>query len=165
MVGVSVTLDIDDTLRTLSEAQAALENPIEMWDEIGSAMVKATTGRFDAGVTPEGNPWLQSIRVKMGQGNGQTLVDKGQLVRSITREASESGVQIGTNVIYAAIHQFGGTIRAKNAKGLRFSIPGVGFVNVQSVNIPARPFLGINAEDENEIGSIALRHVALAFGE
>jgi len=164
MVGVSVKVNIEDAQRTLSEAQEALENPISMWDEIGVAMTQSTTDRFATGTTPDGNQWPQSIRVKMAQGNGQTLVDKGQLVRSITHEANDGGVEIGTNVIYAAIHQFGGTIRAKTAKGLRFSIPGVGFVNVQAVNIPARPFLGVNAEDENEIGEIALRHVAQAFG-
>ena len=89
---------------------------------------------------------------------GKTLVDSARLMQSITSNASDTGVEVGTNVLYAAIHQFGGTIRAKTSRGLRFKI-GKGrdasWATRQSVTIPARPFLGIDAEDEAEIIQIA----------
>ena len=56
-------------------------------------------------------------------------------------------MEIGSNLKYAAIHHFGGTIRAKRAKALRFRI-GDTFVMKIAVTIPARPALGENDEDE-----------------
>ena len=65
---------------------------------------------------------------------------------------------VGTNSIYAATHQFGDphrVIRAKKKKNLKFKINGqwVSKKNVV-VNIPARPFLGISEEDDEDIRSI-----------
>jgi phage virion morphogenesis protein len=51
---------------------------------------------------------------------------------SITYDATDDQVEIGTNLIYARAHQYGYTPR----------------------NLPARPFLGINDQDANEIEAI-----------
>ena len=67
---------------------------------------------------------------------------------------SEDGLAVGTNDIRAATHQFGDkrTIRAKNKPYLTFKI-GKQWKRAVSVkvNIPARPFLGISAQDEQDI--------------
>ena len=80
--------------------------------------------------------WKKSKRA-MKQ-NGQTLVDTGQLAASIrVNVAQESGlitVEIGSNKVYAAIHNFGGQT-GRN----------------RSVTMPARPFLVIQDEDIEEI--------------
>ena len=50
-------------------------------------------------------------------------------------------VRIGTNLEYAAIHEFGGIIRPRNAPRLVFQVePGVWRTATQ-VEIPARPYL------------------------
>jgi phage gpG-like protein len=95
---------------------------------------------------------------------GRTMTDTGRLAASITHEADEAGVAIGTNVAYGAIHQTGGTITAKTSSGLRFRVGGQ-WVTKQSVTIPARPFLGIDEDDEKEIEAISARFLAAAFGE
>jgi len=69
----------------------------------------------------------------------------GNLMNSINVKAGKTtahsaSVTIGTNVIYAAIHEFGGTIKAKNAPYLCFVVDG-NFVKTKSVEIPARPYL------------------------
>ena len=44
-------------------------------------------------------------------------------------------------MIYAPVHEFGATIRAKRAKYLKFNIPGVGWRQKKEVTIPERaPF-------------------------
>ena len=66
-------------------------------------------------------------------------------------------MEVGTNVVYAAIHQFGGIIpphiiRARRARALR--IPGIGFrraVHHPGGTIPARPYLGLSDTDERVI--------------
>ena len=73
----------------------------------------------------------------------------------VSVSVSATGAAVGTNTIYAATHQFGAedrTIRAKKGKYLRFQT-GNGWVTVEkvTVNIPARPFLGISEEDQKEI--------------
>ncbi|NOR62159.1 MAG: phage virion morphogenesis protein [Rhodobacteraceae bacterium] len=150
------------TLSALSQAHDALEYPLGMYEAIGVAMVTSTRERFDRGESPEGNPWPVSLRAQFE--GGKTLVDKGALVKSITHIADQNGVEIGTNLEYAATHQFGATITPKSAGALRFSIPGIGFITSQSVNIPARPFIGLSAEDEVEIETIAFDFIAEAFG-
>lgn len=127
-------------------------------------MVASVAERFRQETDPEGNPWPQSLRVKLE--GGKTLTDKGILAGSVTHEASSRSVEIGTNDPRAAIHQFGGVIRAKTAKGLRFRPMGSNsFVIVQSVTMPRRAFLGIDGEDINTINRLAGEFVAEAFGQ
>lgn len=57
---------------------------------------------------------------------GHELIDTGTLLRSIGIEVMEASadrvtVAVGTNLVYAAIHEFGGEIRARNGRFL--SIP------------------------------------------
>lgn len=57
-------------------------------------------------------------------------------------EGRKAGATIGSRLIYAAVHEFGATIKAKRAKFLTFFIPGVGWRRKKQVVIPARkPFL------------------------
>lgn len=116
----------------------------------------STVERFAEEKSPEGERWSPSVR--SGQrSRGKTLTKSGRLKTSIHARANDTGFAVGTNTIYAATHQFGDsrTIRAKNAKNLRFQI-GDRWVSVPSVDvtIPARPFLGISSEDEAEMKEI-----------
>jgi phage virion morphogenesis protein len=117
---------------------------------IGVYLEGATIERFDTQSAPDGSRWSPSLRARTE--GGKTLTDTSQLRSSITSEADSNSVAVGTNKIYAGIHQFGGTIRAKSAAGLRFQLPGgLGFRRVMAVEMPARPFLGLSSEDETEI--------------
>ena len=82
----------------------------------------------------------------------------GQLKGSINARATEEGAEVGTNLVYAATHQFGASgrvIRAKNKPYLAFEYHGRTIRKKQvTVNIPARPFLGISDEDRQEIKSL-----------
>lgn len=73
------------------------------------------------------------------------LIDTGTLLRSIHSEVVESGrervtVAVGTNLEYAAVHEFGATITPKRAQFLHFTVNGEE-VFTKSVTIPARPYL------------------------
>lgn len=72
---------------------------------------------------------------------GQPLVDKGLLRRSIVAKATNDGVTVGTNFIYARVHQFGATIRPKKSPFLVFPGPAGELIFSKRVKIPARPFL------------------------
>lgn len=140
---------LDGTLRGISRLADTDRRP--MMDQIGAYGVLSTQERFESGTSPEGTKWQKSQRAK-SQG-GQTLVNKGHLLQSVTHRATGSSAEWGSNRIYAGIHQLGGVIRPVQAKALAFRVNGR-FVTARQVKIPARPYLGVNEGDRNEIGAI-----------
>lgn len=74
--------------------------------------------------------------------SGQTLKRQtGTLAKSINYKMQGNyKSKVGTNVTYAAIHEFGGTIKPKNGKALAFKIKDSWAV-VKEVKIPKRSFL------------------------
>lgn len=122
---------------------------------IAESLRTSTLERFVKQKGPDEKAWKTSIRAK--EKGKKTLVEKGVLKKSIRVRSSQKGFAIGTNDIRAATHQFGDSrvIQARNKKNLRFQFNG-NWVAVKRVriNIPARPFLGIDDEDMKEIISM-----------
>lgn len=164
MTGVQIRVGIEDKAarQALDQLLAAGEDLTPAMDAIGAALALSTDERFELERGPGGSPWPPSIRVLVS--GGKTLSESGRLGDSITHEVSSNSVRVGTNVGYAATHQFGNTIRARSAKGLRFRIPGIGWVTKQSVTIPARPFLGIDDDDEGRIADELIDYLRDAAG-
>ena len=158
----------EDALGALGEAAGRLESPRPLYDEIGAALVVSTQARFETEQDPEGNPWAQSLRARLE--GGRTLTDTARLVGSLTHEATDAGLAVGTNVIYAAIHQLGGVIKAKTPissfkeGGLRFRGAGGGWVRKDQVTIPQRAFLGLDDDDEAEIEAISGAYLLKPLG-
>ena len=84
---------------------------------------------------------------------GQT----GRLRQSIQTAVDPHGLRarVGTNVIYARIHELGGTIRPKTQQYLRFPI-GDSWVTVREVTIPPRPYLAPAAKAKGQEAADAL---------
>jgi phage gpG-like protein len=82
---------------------------------------------------------------------GDTLRDTGALLASLTHEVLADGVAYGTNVPYAPTLHFGATIKASGSDYLTFRIPGGGWAKKREVTIPARPFIGLDGEDEQSV--------------
>lgn len=89
---------------------------------IGRALKTGAQLRFRTMQGPDGATWPTSRRAE--QDGGQTLSLTRRLRNSITFLATRDKVVVGTNVKYAAIHQFGGVIRAKNGPFLAIPITG-----------------------------------------
>lgn len=126
-----------------------------MLSAIADGLRSTTVDRFTTERDPQGRKWQDSIRAS--ETGGKTLTDTSQLKDSIRSEVTDNGIAVGTNDIRAATLQYGDTrtIRAKNGRYLAFQVGGK-WRNVESVtiHIPARPFLGISEEDEQEIQDI-----------
>lgn len=152
MSSISVRLegDTEELLERLNDI--AHIDKAGLMNAIAEGLRTSTVERFGEEESPEGRKWEASIRARSE--GGKTLQDTNVLMNSIRSEADSTGASIGTNTVYAATHQFGDTrtIRAKNGKYLHFRI-GERWVNVPAVTveIPARPFLGVSEEDEKEI--------------
>lgn len=129
-------------------------------DVIGRKLAESSRMRFEDQRAPGGQAWAPSARAR--EQAGQTLVDTGRLRDSITHRVAGDGVEVGTNVIYAATHQLGAEIQARNAPYLAFKI-GDRFVRVRKVSIPARPFLGVDADDEADILALSADYLEGAW--
>lgn len=157
MSGVTISMELSGDgnrllkkLKNMSEIRRA-----DITEEIAEQLRTSTIARFRTATDPEGKRWKQSIRAR--DTGGITLTHTAQLRNSIRAESDQNGLAVGTNVAYGAAHQFGDrrTIQPRKAKVLRFKT-GNRWVSAKSVtvNIPARPFLGISDEDEAEIRRI-----------
>ncbi|RYL25110.1 phage virion morphogenesis protein [Acinetobacter piscicola] len=121
----------------------------KLWHDISDLIIGNTQERIRTGIGTDDKPWQKSWRAQV-QG-GQTLRDTGRLHNSIFAKVQGNRITIGTNVKYAPILHFGGTIRPKSGKYLTFKTPLGGWVKLKSVTIPPRPFLGISVDDSQEI--------------
>lgn len=155
--GAMLTTEIDDKLvkkafNALSKALAGNTTPVMA--AIGTALVRNVHDRFAAAVDPSGMAWAPLNPGYAAGKKGPGILREGHirsgLMGSITFVASPGTVEVGTNKPYAAAHQFGVTIKPVHGTHLRFMIGGKP-VYARSVTIPARPYLGISAEDERTI--------------
>lgn len=115
---------------SVNEVLKKLKNRIKhrkrLMRAIAGTMESAVLQNFDAGGRP---PW-QGLNYR----EGKPLVDTENLMDSIDSSYNNDTAIVGTNVVYAAIHQFGG----EAGRG-------------KKVDIPARPFLVLTPEDEEDI--------------
>jgi len=108
--------------------------------------------RFETETGPDGKRWKPSQRVI--EHGGKTLTLHGDLSSSISSDYGRDFVAVGPersfgSAVYAAIHQFGGVIRAKAKKALSF-----GGRIFASVRIPARPYVGFSGENQDRAAEI-----------
>ncbi len=89
-------------------------------------------------------------------------MDTRRLRNSITKKVYFDHVEVGTNVRYAAIHQYGGTIKPRRKKWLRFKSGGR-WAMKKKVKIPARPFIGIGEDDVTDIKEICEKMIEEAL--
>lgn len=167
MTGVTATIDISHALPGLKAAAAGLAHPAPLLRQIGVYLVHSTQARFNAGTDPSGAPWAPLLPAYAAIKRGPSILIgagmSGGLQGSITSEVGLNSVQWGSNKIYAAVHQFGAVIRPVKAKALRFHL-GPHLVIAQKVTIPARPYLGLSDEDQEEIAYLAGRYVNKLLG-
>ncbi|MBU1002788.1 MAG: phage virion morphogenesis protein [Proteobacteria bacterium] len=141
MAGAGFEMSMTPLLRVVNSSIAHITTRRQLLAaEIGEALVSSTRDRFDDGVAPDGTPWEPTQR------GGQILVDKGPLRNSIGYEASPAMVVWGSGLVYARPHQKGGQV----GRGL-------------AVTLPARTYLGISEDDQEEIEQIIQDFIAEGF--
>lgn len=102
-----------------------------------------------------GAPWTPlskttvARRKKIGKGPTPILEQSGDLQRSLTAEHGKDYAIAGTNLIYAATHQFGAK-KGQFTKKVGQPIPWG--------DIPARPFLGVRDQERKQIRNVVLEH-------
>jgi len=127
---VVVTLEGDEALhRQLEKMGKRAQDLRPVLEVAAETIVEATEENFES-ESWGGKPWTPwSAATAARRGKGKKLQNTGHLAGSITTSVSATEAAVGTNMVYAPIHQFGG--RA-----------GRGHKSV----IPARPFMPMGSD-------------------
>lgn len=147
---IRVEIDNASVVDALQRLTARVQNLSPALKEIGEDLAKSTKERFRTGTAPDGTPWAPNSSVTVAIYNGRFASPgaKKPLLGETRRLASEiswqltsgaTAVEIGSSLPYASMQQFGGS------KAQWPHLWG---------DIPARPYLGISADDEANILSI-----------
>lgn len=144
---------INDELRRLVRMGGDMSAAMR---DIAALGESTTRERFRTQVAPDGKPWKKSIRAMLV--GGRTMTKDGHLGDSASNGSGRNYAEWGLNRVYAAIHHFGGVIRAKSGGMLRFRLANGAWVSTAKVTMPARPALGVNDEDADDILDIIAGH-------
>jgi len=130
---VDLQLDDAELRRVLQKTLNRLNDSRPLMASIAAQLLSATNEAFlDEGPNwPALAPATVAAREASGHGAHPLLRVTNALSRSIVTRHSKSEAVVGTNLVYAAIHQLGG-------------LAGRG----HSVNIPARPYLPIGEDKQ-----------------
>lgn len=141
-------IEVPDTLRRALERMVrSLENRQPLMRAISEDMLSAVMENFEQ----EGRPkWLPVQRA------GKILQNTRRLMSSIDSDADNNMAVVGTNVVYARIHNEGGktrphVIRPRYKQALAFNGRVVKKVNHPGSVIPERRFLSLTESDHDTI--------------
>lgn len=147
MAILRIQIRAEDLDRRLGQIAQRAANLRPAYQAIGNYLVGETQDRIKRETSPDGTRFqpLAAATVQRKAAKGKIrkiLQEEGNLVGTIAAQVQGEGVAIGSNLPYSAIHQFGG----KAGRG-------------RKVAIPARPYLGTNEADEEEIVSLLEDHL------
>ena len=147
MSGLSYEVEIDNAgmEAELTRRLAQMEDLTPFHTIVGEHLLVSLDERFESETAPDGSPWQRHSPVttahrlkKHGNAPLTILRQSGHLAGSFNYQANSAEVRVGTPVVYAAIHHFGGKA-GRNRK----------------VTIPARPYLGLSNDDRTAIVEMA----------
>jgi len=175
--GVQIRVTDAEVLEALSAARRVAENPAAIMAAIAPYLVFSTQRHIEREQGPDGAwPRLSPRTARRRKaGYAHMLRVTGRLYASITGDSGADYALAGSNLEYARIHQFGGTIdmperqqaiyqnydarrdrfdarfRAKTKSNFARDVT----IGAHKVTIPARPYLYIDETDRAEIPRIA----------
>lgn len=112
-----------------------------LFDVLGGELENQTRRRISTEKTdPDGEKWIEwsEAYAAVRPQKGGLLDLDGGLVDSIAYETSSDAVTVGSNLVYALVHQEGWDKK----------------------NIPARPYLGVSDENLADLGQLVIDFIA-----
>lgn len=153
----SITVDASDFDDAFRKLRPIFDfEPSELMTDIAAIGESQTRRRIaEEKTAPDGAPWQPNT-----QGTSILMLTGQHLLSSVASFSSATEAVWGAAWEYAHVHQDGMTIVPKEAEALAFQLGGK-FVNAKKVTIPARPFVGVSAENAREIVDIVTDHFGL----
>lgn len=126
----NVIVTSQDVQRRLNNVLAFVSNEKKLMGAIAATLHEETNENFET----DGNGAWPALKHR----KGKPLQDTRRLYNSITERSSNTSAELGTNVKYAALHQFGAR-QGQFGKSKRNTPLPWG-------NVPARPYFPIDGE-------------------
>lgn len=154
-----VEFNFDAVFRRLSDARGRLTDMLPVYQDIGEQVQRSTKSRFGRSEAPDGTKWrpkrpatIERYRQAKDPVSLKPLIGPTKrLGNEIHYLATRAQVEIGSSLEYSAVMQHGA---AKGAFGTnRAGRP------IPWGTIPARPFIGLSAQDERDILAIVDEHL------
>lgn len=145
MAGARVTVELD--AGAAATALAGVGRQLDddgrtlLLQDIGEYLLRSTRDRAAGQVSPDGVPWAAlspryaARKAKLRPSAPLLIFDNHMLGDMLSHQVEGDTLLVGTNALYGARQQFGGG------------------------GIPARPWLGISPEDDDEIAALVLDHL------
>jgi len=142
MAGVNYSIQISGQEQVIDAFNHLIKraNDLEpVFSDIGEYLIESTQQRFVDEETPDGEPWtpLKEKTIKYKARKDKILTESGSLADTLNYQLNGNELLFGSNLEYAATHQFGR----------------------ENANIPAREFLGLSNDDEKEILGLISDHL------
>ena len=159
-MSLSIQIKSDTLTPSLRRGLAAAQHPKPVW-LAGLTQIVSITKRSFTDSSMRIATWANKVSFTKnvdgtftrGDGGASKLIFKGTLLSSIRVVAvTDDGGSVGSDRVYAAIHQLGGIIRPKKSGSLFFSVGGVK-IRAKKVTMPARPFFPFTPD-----GRLASQH-------
>lgn len=186
MAGVTLEYVAGDALREMQAMGAALADPTPLQRDIGELLLIIHQRRFRAQESPDGAAWqaLSPGYLKRKRKNKDKILTLDGNLRSLLRyQVDGDDLLFGSDRPYAAIHHFGGKIeRQARAATVYFRQGKDGDIGRQfvrkdksnfaqdvkvgpyTINMPARPWLGTSADDDEQILQRVLKYISQFSG-
>lgn len=184
MTGTTIRLD-DTATEGLSRLVNTAVHPGQMLSAMGAYLLTSTQRRFETETGPDGQKWKplskrtekRMVRRGRRRGTANILRVSTRLYQSLVMRSDAVSAEVGTNVVYAAVHQFGGEIqqyarsqrlslkkiRGGRARFVKHGSKGAELRNItigeHTINIPARPYLGFSQVDIARLLEIGEEHL------
>lgn len=136
---IKISLNDIPAAQQLHNIARQLQQPRKLYGVLGETLKKIHAERFKQEVDPEGNNWQslspKTLTRKQKKGKSTKILRQGGYLSDKTAyNYNDQNVEFGSDAKYARLHQFGG----KAGRG-------------KKVTIPKRPWLGVNAQDEQKL--------------
>ncbi|MGS4242427.1 phage virion morphogenesis protein [Serratia marcescens] len=185
MAGVTLTFDYQETLEKLWNARSELMRAEPLLRSMGERLLEFHQQRFRDQKSPAGVPWKElspRYRARKRKNQDKVLTRDGHLRNTLRWQVNADELLFGTDRVYGAIHQFGGTIeiaaRSQQAyyRQKKDGETGNQFVRknksnfaqwhtlpAYKISIPARPWLGVSKAEGATLIDMAKNYLQGAF--
>ncbi len=151
MVQIDIRIEDTEIRQRLARLSRDSQDLSPAMARISEILVASTEDAFANERSPDGTPWAPLAdttlkrRQKAGR-DGPILQITRDLLRSIDSDHDRTSAVAGTNLIYAATHQFGHEHDNLFGRGIE-------------ATIPARPFLGLRRDYVDDIVDVIIQHL------
>lgn len=149
---IHVQLDDKNFQRSIRRLRGGVDDK-QLWAAMGEKLLRSHRSRFNREEAPDGSKWQPRSsaseeirrRGKPKPKHHSILKHQGRLSQTLRYQASHSQLLLGSDLPYAAIHQFGGQFK---------------MFGKHKATMPARPFLGLSTSDEQMVERLIVYHLA-----